>query len=58
MVRVVVLQAENERDVQEWVDAIRTANQVALNSDKAPTRSLHVPPIQKGVSEKQKNKTK
>ncbi|ORZ23214.1 hypothetical protein BCR42DRAFT_404267 [Absidia repens] len=46
--RVVVLQAENERDVQEWVDAIRTANQVALNSDKAPTRSLNVPPILKG----------
>ncbi|KAI8072662.1 hypothetical protein BC940DRAFT_121563 [Gongronella butleri] len=41
--RVIVLQAENERDMMEWVDAVRTANQLALNSDKAPTRSLKVP---------------
>ncbi|KAI8098860.1 uncharacterized protein BX664DRAFT_254931, partial [Halteromyces radiatus] len=46
--RVIVLQAENERDMQEWVDSIRTANQLALNSDKAPTRSLRTLPTQKG----------
>ncbi|CAO3649885.1 unnamed protein product [Cunninghamella echinulata] len=45
--KIIVLQAENEHDMQEWIDAIRTANQAALNSDKAPTKSLPTPFVQK-----------
>lgn len=48
--RIIVLQAENEHDMQEWIDAIRTANQAALNSDKAPTKSLQASSIQKNVN--------
>lgn len=44
-IRILVLQAENEQDMQEWVDCLRMANQMALNSDNAmpePTTSSRV----------------
>ncbi|KAL0095671.1 hypothetical protein J3Q64DRAFT_1630194 [Phycomyces blakesleeanus] len=41
--RIIVLQAENEKDMHEWVNSLRMVNQKALNSDKAPPPlpSLH-----------------
>ncbi|KAI8140342.1 hypothetical protein BJV82DRAFT_623559 [Fennellomyces sp. T-0311] len=33
--RIIVLQAENEQDMQDWVQSLRMANQMALNSDNA-----------------------
>ncbi|ORX44005.1 ArfGap-domain-containing protein [Hesseltinella vesiculosa] len=42
--RIIVLQAESEHDMLEWIDAIRTTNQQALNSDKAPSRSFKANP--------------
>ncbi|KAI9278657.1 hypothetical protein BDA99DRAFT_600287 [Phascolomyces articulosus] len=33
--KIMVLQAENDQDMQEWVQCLRMANQMALNSDNA-----------------------
>ncbi|KAI9499234.1 hypothetical protein BDB00DRAFT_795963 [Zychaea mexicana] len=33
--RILVLQAENDQDMHEWVNRLRMANQMALNSDNA-----------------------
>lgn len=34
-VSVLVLQAENEQDMLDWVQSLKAASQMALNSDKA-----------------------
>ncbi|KAI9013806.1 hypothetical protein CLU79DRAFT_768786 [Phycomyces nitens] len=47
--RIIVLQAENENEMHEWVNSLRMVNQKAINSDKAPPPlpSLH----RRGVSD-------
>ncbi|KAI7865133.1 hypothetical protein BDF14DRAFT_1827454 [Spinellus fusiger] len=47
--KVVVLQAENEKDLHEWINSLRMVNQKALNSDKPPQP---LPPLhRRGVSD-------
>ncbi|KAJ8659588.1 hypothetical protein O0I10_004566 [Lichtheimia ornata] len=38
--RVLVLQAENEQDMLDWVQSLKAASQMALNSDKAMPEPL------------------
>ncbi|ORE11849.1 ArfGap-domain-containing protein [Rhizopus microsporus var. microsporus] len=45
--RVLVLQAENENDMNEWIQSIRTASQLALNSDEKPRYSHPSPNLRK-----------
>ncbi|KAL0138179.1 hypothetical protein V8B55DRAFT_1535746 [Mucor lusitanicus] len=45
--RVIVLQAENEQDMNEWVSSIRTASQMALNSNNAPRYTQQSPNLRK-----------
>lgn len=45
--RILVLQAENEYDMNEWVQSLRTASQQALNSDSAPRYTQQSPTIKK-----------
>jgi Arf-GAP/coiled-coil/ANK repeat/PH domain-containing protein len=45
--RILVLQAENEQDMNEWVASIRTASQQALNSDNAPRYTQQSPNLRK-----------
>lgn len=47
MNRVLVLQAENQQDMNEWVSSIRTASQIALNSDNAPRYAQQSPNLRK-----------
>lgn len=42
-----VLQAENEQDMNEWVSSIRTASQQALNSDNTPRYTQQSPNLRK-----------
>lgn len=37
---VLVLQAENEQDMLDWVQSLKSASQMALNSDKAMPEPL------------------
>lgn len=46
-VRILVLQAENEQDMSEWISSIRTASQQALNSDNAPRYTQQSPNLRK-----------
>lgn len=39
-VSVLVLQAENEQDMLDWVQSLKAASQMALNSDKAMPEPL------------------
>lgn len=45
--RIIVLQAENEQEMNEWVSSIRTASQQALNSDNAPRYTQQSPNLRK-----------
>lgn len=45
--RILVLQAENEQDMNEWVSSIRTASQQALNSDNTPRYTQQSPNLRK-----------
>ncbi|KAG2190738.1 hypothetical protein INT46_007931 [Mucor plumbeus] len=49
--RVLVLQAENEQDMNEWVSSIRTASQMALNSNSAPRYTQQSPNLRKSILE-------
>ncbi|CAO3655098.1 unnamed protein product [Mucor hiemalis] len=49
--RVLVLQAENEQDMHEWISSIRTASQQALNSDNAPRYTQQSPNLRKTAVE-------
>jgi Arf-GAP/coiled-coil/ANK repeat/PH domain-containing protein len=44
---VLVLQAENEQEMNEWISSIRTASQMALNSDNAPRYTQQSPNLRK-----------
>ncbi|CEP10078.1 hypothetical protein [Parasitella parasitica] len=49
--RVLVLQAETEQDMNEWIHSIRTASQMALNSDNAPRYTQQSPSLRKNILE-------
>ncbi|KAI8647773.1 hypothetical protein BD408DRAFT_938 [Parasitella parasitica] len=49
--RVLVLQAETEQDMNGWVSSIRTASQMALNSDIAPRYTQQLPNLRKNILE-------
>ncbi|KAI9269470.1 hypothetical protein EDC94DRAFT_598988 [Helicostylum pulchrum] len=49
--RILVLQAENEQDMSEWISSIRTASQQALNSDNAPRYTQQSPNLRKAAVE-------
>ncbi|ORE18488.1 ankyrin [Rhizopus microsporus] len=49
--RVLVLQAENENDMNEWIQSIRTASQLALNSDEKPRYSQPSPNLRKASND-------
>ncbi|KAI8381358.1 uncharacterized protein BYT42DRAFT_566268 [Radiomyces spectabilis] len=49
--KVLVLQAENELDMLDWVKSLKMASQMALNSDQAPAQSLQRPPNRRGLSD-------
>ncbi|KAI8094870.1 uncharacterized protein B0P05DRAFT_166098 [Gilbertella persicaria] len=51
--RILVLQAENEQDMNEWISSIRTASQLALNND-APRYVQNSPHLRKNILESQK----
>ncbi|KAI7899498.1 uncharacterized protein BX663DRAFT_521103 [Cokeromyces recurvatus] len=55
--KVLVLQAENEQDMNEWITSIRTASQMALNSDKAPRYAQQAPNLRKSILEISLNKS-
>ncbi|KAI8885870.1 ArfGap-domain-containing protein [Backusella circina FSU 941] len=49
--KILVLQAENEYSMNEWVQSIRTASQQALNSDSAPRYTQQSPVFKKTVTD-------
>ncbi|CAO3639358.1 unnamed protein product [Mucor fragilis] len=49
--RIIVLQAETEQDMNEWVSSIRTASQMALNSNNAPRYTQQSPNLRKSILE-------
>ncbi|KAI9480846.1 MAG: hypothetical protein EXX96DRAFT_564407 [Benjaminiella poitrasii] len=49
--KILVLQAENEQDMNEWIASIRTASQMALNSDKAPRYTQQASNLRKSTLE-------
>ncbi|KAI8356637.1 hypothetical protein EDC96DRAFT_446306 [Choanephora cucurbitarum] len=55
--RVLVLQAENEQDMNEWIASIRTASQTALNSEDAPRYVQGSPNVRKSLFESQHKET-
>lgn len=52
LIRILVLQAENEQDMNEWISSIRTASQQALNSDNAPRYTQQTPNLRKVLQKK------
>ncbi|KAI8382451.1 hypothetical protein BD560DRAFT_386641 [Blakeslea trispora] len=55
--RVLVLQAESEQDMNEWVTSIRTASQTALNSENVPRYVQGSPNLRKSIFESQHKET-